>query len=852
MTVTAHPIPIAVRSWVGALGTAAWLLGCVTTTAPEGGEPLPVDPDRSTVAVTPLRLVANGTQQAVVSVQLRRTDGSPAAGLFIELAATGSGNLIGNPAEGTNDNGESSAVLSSRVAERKTISVSVGQPPDRVVLTQKPMVEFISASESVVALRFVVEPSNTLTGEDMSPPVQVELLDAQGLRVTQGERSVTLSLGGTSTPADLRGTTSVTSIQGVAEFSDLVLSRAGTGLFLVASAPDLPPVQSADFSVGQSAAQRLEFGVQPSGSLAGIALAPAVAVTLRGPGGPLTTNGVPITLTLKAHPSGAQLAGATSVLTTDGQAIFPNVNVPLPGSGFVLQAAAPGFQTVSSAAFDVAASTGSRVAFLAEPSSTMAGATIQPAVRVAITDAAGAILNVVTAPVTLTLSGAPLLGTTTRLAASGVATFDDLILHQAHAQVRLTATVDGVGGVQSAPFTVSAAAAASYLVSADASVVAGTPLTVTVRALDSFGNTATDHTGTVVFTSSDPRAEFAAVTSVFTEGVAVFPDAVTLKTTGMQEVAAVDMGAPSINGDAVIDVRAGALSGLRFTQQPSTAEVRTTLPEVQVSAVDAFGNPVGVGTQHVTLALASNAGLLGVVEADAVAGVAAFQALSIDQEAPDHVLIAEAPGLDEVRSDPFIITDTTAPSPAANLLITGQTRDSLTYSLTSPGDDGMLGRAAQYEARVSLIAITEETFANATFVFVGTASAPGVTVGGNVAGLDAGTTYHLGIRFTDGAGNASLSVVSGATSACAAGYAGADCSQCATGFHRTANNTCVDACTLLVIKERDFATQCERNPRIGYRVMRNMASDLAYKLRSSNLLLRGNIRWQQGELGKRS
>lgn len=72
------------------------------------------------------------------------------------------------------------------------------------------------------------------------------------------------------------------------------------------------------------------------------------------------------------------------------------------------------------------------------------------------------------------------------------------------------------------------------------------------------------------------------------------------------------------------------------------------------------------------------------------------------------------------------------------------------------------------------------------------------------------------------------------------------------GATRSATVTCVETCTLLVIRERDFAALCERNPRIGYRVMRNMASDLAYKLRSSNLLLRGNIRWQQGELGKRA
>jgi CRP/FNR family cyclic AMP-dependent transcriptional regulator len=71
------------------------------------------------------------------------------------------------------------------------------------------------------------------------------------------------------------------------------------------------------------------------------------------------------------------------------------------------------------------------------------------------------------------------------------------------------------------------------------------------------------------------------------------------------------------------------------------------------------------------------------------------------------------------------------------------------------------------------------------------------------------------------------------------------------GATRSATVTSVDPCVLLVLRERDFAALCDRNPRIGYRVMRNMASDLSYKLRSSNLLLRGNIRWQAGELGRR-
>jgi CRP-like cAMP-binding protein len=71
------------------------------------------------------------------------------------------------------------------------------------------------------------------------------------------------------------------------------------------------------------------------------------------------------------------------------------------------------------------------------------------------------------------------------------------------------------------------------------------------------------------------------------------------------------------------------------------------------------------------------------------------------------------------------------------------------------------------------------------------------------------------------------------------------------GATRSATVSAVDPCVLLVINEREFAALCDTHPRIGYLVMRNMASDLAYKLRSSNLLLRGNIRWQQGQLGRR-
>ena len=69
------------------------------------------------------------------------------------------------------------------------------------------------------------------------------------------------------------------------------------------------------------------------------------------------------------------------------------------------------------------------------------------------------------------------------------------------------------------------------------------------------------------------------------------------------------------------------------------------------------------------------------------------------------------------------------------------------------------------------------------------------------------------------------------------------------GGTRSATIRCLEHCLLMVINRYEFDRLCEANPGIGYRVMRNIAEDLVYKLRSSSLLLRGQVKWQEGELG---
>lgn len=54
--------------------------------------------------------------------------------------------------------------------------------------------------------------------------------------------------------------------------------------------------------------------------------------------------------------------------------------------------------------------------------------------------------------------------------------------------------------------------------------------------------------------------------------------------------------------------------------------------------------------------------------------------------------------------------------------------------------------------------------------------------------------------------------------------------------------------TLLVMDGTDLARLCDANPVIGARVYRNLLDDLAFKLRSASLLLRGHIKWKDGQL----
>ena len=124
----------------------------------------------------------------------------------------------------------------------------------------------------------------------------------------------------------------------------------------------------------------------------------------------------------------------------------------------------------------------------------------------------------------------------------------------------VTAT-DTQSGITGAVFVnVQAAPAVAFRIVGPANATSGVPFDVTVMAVDAYGNTDTNYTGTVTFSTSDddpgvvlpPDYTFQPSDA----GMATFPDGVTLITLGDQAMTAIDTDS-GIAGSATVTVIAG-------------------------------------------------------------------------------------------------------------------------------------------------------------------------------------------------------------------------------------------------------------------------------------------------------
>ncbi len=221
-------------------------------------------------------------------------------------------------------------------------------------------------------LAFTTQPLNTVAGQNLVPGVTIQ--DAGGNTVSDDTRTITLAILNNPSvgSAVLSGSTSVTTVNGVATWrssESLRIDVAGVGYTLYASHSGAnftgsDTVISNTFNIIPAAADHLGFVTQPVDTPAGSPLYPVVAVQ-DALGNTITDDTRTITLAISDDPSNgvATLGGTKTHACVSGLATWveaDGLNIDVSTSGFTLVAShgganLAGSQTAVSESFDTTA-----------------------------------------------------------------------------------------------------------------------------------------------------------------------------------------------------------------------------------------------------------------------------------------------------------------------------------------------------------------------------------------------------------------------------------------------------------------------------------------------------------------
>jgi hypothetical protein len=211
--------------------------------------------------------------------------------------------------------------------------------------------------------------------------------------------------------------------------------------------------------IADAQATQLAFVVQPSAVQVGQVITPPVQVALQDAAGQNVAGRTDaVTLRIATNPGSATLGGQLTRNAVNGVATFSDLTLSAVGDGYTLAAAATGLPEETSAPFNVSLEPTARLAFVSQPTTTAAGASITPAVTVEVQDQTGARLTTRTDDITLSLqnnpAGGTLGGATTATAVAGLATFANLTLDKAATGYVLAAATGAASGASSSAFDI--------------------------------------------------------------------------------------------------------------------------------------------------------------------------------------------------------------------------------------------------------------------------------------------------------------------------------------------------------------------------------------------------------------
>jgi subtilase family protein len=215
------------------------------------------------------------------------------------------------------------------------------------------------------SVAFIQQPSNTLVNTSIAPAITVGIYDSESKLVPYTLfDALTLAIandpnGGS---AVLSGGGSANLVAGTATYSAVKINLGGTGYTLkaTASAATVPPISltatSNAFNITTGTASKLAFTVQPVSVTAGVAMSPAIKVSVEDSSGNVinSNNTTMITLT-RTSCSGVVPVGGGPITVTNGVATFSGLTLNTVATNATLIATASGLSQATSSSFAVVA-----------------------------------------------------------------------------------------------------------------------------------------------------------------------------------------------------------------------------------------------------------------------------------------------------------------------------------------------------------------------------------------------------------------------------------------------------------------------------------------------------------------
>ena len=462
----------------------------------------------------------------------------------------------------------------------------------------------------------------------------VTVQDSGGNTVTTSTASVTLAIGENAGGTLGCTHTTVNAVAGVATFAGCEITGTAGTYTLSATSLSLASGTSSDFTITAGPATQVVFSTQPGGGADGSAWTVQPAISVEDVSGNLVgTSTANISLGIHSQPSSGAALGCSNnpLAATGGVATFANCEITGKTGTYTLTASAPGLTSTNSTAFNITIGAASQLVFSAQPGGGADGAawTGQPAVTVE--DESGNVVTNSAASVDLAIgtqpgTGANLACTTNPLTpTNGVATFSGCEITGTIGSYKISAAATGLTGSTSTAFNITIGAASQLVFTtqpggASATGVDGAAWTTQPKLTveDVGGNTVTTATNAITFAIATQPGTGATLVCTGTgtngdtfaavNGVAT---ATGCKITGTIGSYTLNATATGLTGatSTPISITIGGASQLAFTTQPGGgASGAVWATQSKVSIEDAGGNPVGAGTNSITLAIATQPG----------------------------------------------------------------------------------------------------------------------------------------------------------------------------------------------------------------------------------------------------